>query len=309
MRILLAVSGGIDSMYMANRASELFPEASFAIAHCNFMLRGEESDGDEHFIRGWCAEHGVTLYCTHFDTEAYAAEKHASIEMAARELRYGWFGDLCRAEGFDAVAVAHNANDNAETLLLNMIRGTGTRGMRGMSAETSLFGDKDVRLLRPLLHTSREEIRRWMEEGGHAWREDHTNADSEFKRNRIRNQIFPILSTLNPSCISTLNEDMERVRQVDDIAEDYLHEVLPSVLLDDGSISVTGLLKLKHWEFVLWRLIEESGMSQQTFDKLTTLMKRYRDSRPGTVTLSGKEFEGHGCVVRIVRKRIEIIHR
>ena len=309
MKVLLAVSGGIDSMYMANKASDLFPGASFAIAHCNFALRGEESDGDEAFVRGWCEEHGMALYCTRFDTEAFAAEKHFSIEMAARELRYGWFRQICHAEGFDAVAVAHNANDNAETLLLNMLRGTGTRGMRGMATESRLFGDESIRLLRPLLHNTREEIRSWMEKGGHEWREDHTNADSEFKRNRIRNQVFPLLSTVNPSFISTLNEDMDRLRQVDDIAEDYLRDVLPSVLLEDGSISVTRLLKLRHWKYVLWRLIEESGMSQQTFDKLTTLLERYKDSRPGTVTLSGKEFQGHGCVVRASGKRIEIIHR
>lgn len=296
-------------MYLANKASELFPGASFAVAHCNFALRGEESDGDELFVREWCGKNDMPLFCRRFDTAGYAASRHISIEMAARDLRYTWFRELCHAEGFDALAVAHNANDNAETLLLNMLRGTGSRGMKGMAQESSLLGDDSIPVLRPLLQTSREEIKSWMEASGNTWREDHTNADSEFKRNRIRNQVFPILSTINPSYISTLNEDMDRIRQVDDIAEDYLSEVLPGVMLPDGSISVTRLLKLKHWKFVLWRLIEDSGMSQQTFDKLTTLMEKYKNSKAGTVTLSGKEFQAHGCVVRASGKRIEIIRR
>ena len=135
-RILLAVSGGIDSMYLANRAPELFPGARFAVAHCNFTLRGAESDGDEQFVRDWCAAHGLDCFVRCFETAAYAAEHGVSIEMAARELRYAWFAELCRAEGFAAVAVAHNADDNAETMLLNLLRGTGTRGLRGM-------GDRD----------------------------------------------------------------------------------------------------------------------------------------------------------------------
>ena len=132
MKVLLAVSGGIDSMYMLHRAPELFPGASIAVAHCNFRLRGDDSDGDESFVREACKAAGIDFYVSRFNTTEYASEHGISIEMAARELRYSWFRKLCTAEGFDALATAHNANDNAETLILNLLRGTGTKGMRGI---------------------------------------------------------------------------------------------------------------------------------------------------------------------------------
>ena len=132
--LLLAVSGGIDSMCMADLFLHAEPSVPFAVAHCNFRLRGEESDGDEALVRGWAEENGVRFFSTAFDTEAYADEHGISIEMAARDLRYGWFAELCREHGFAGVAVAHNANDNAETLMLNLLRGSGMKGLTGMSA-------------------------------------------------------------------------------------------------------------------------------------------------------------------------------
>ena len=291
MRILLAVSGGIDSMYLANRAPELFPGARFAVAHCNFGLRGAESDGDEAFVRTWCTEHGMECFVERFDTRGYAAEHGQSIEMAARELRYAWFWRLLDERGFDAVAVAHNADDNAETLLLNLLRGTGTRGMRGM-------GDRDG-IVRPLLETSRAEIREWMEAHGLSWREDSTNADSSPKRNRIRNEVFPVFARINPSFVRTLGDDMRRIARVDDIAESYFRSVREGLTLPDGAIKIARVLALEHWEYVLWRLVEEYGLSGPTFEKLVALLRRYREEPRGTVTIGGKVFEGTGVVLVI----------
>ena len=127
MKVLLAVSGGADSMYMLHRAPELFPGASFTVAHCNFGLRGEESDGDEAFVRSECESLGIPCLSKRFDPLAYASANGVSVEMAARELRYSWFRELCLNRGFTAIATAHNANDNAETLILNLLRGTGTK--------------------------------------------------------------------------------------------------------------------------------------------------------------------------------------
>ncbi|MCR5841411.1 MAG: tRNA lysidine(34) synthetase TilS [Bacteroidales bacterium] len=291
MRILLAVSGGIDSMYLANRAPELFPGARFAVAHCNFGLRGAESDGDEAFVRAWCTEHGMECFTERFDTRAYAAEHGQSIEMAARELRYAWFWRLLDEQGFDAVAVAHNADDNAETLLLNLLRGTGTRGLRGM-------GDRDG-IVRPLLETSRAEIREWMEAHGLPWREDSTNADSSPKRNRIRNEVFPVFARINPSFVRTLGDDMRRIARVDDIAESYFRSVREGLTLPDGAIKIAKVLALEHWEYVLWRLVEEYGLSGPTFEKLVALLRRYREEPRGTVTIGGKIFEGTGVTLVI----------
>lgn len=304
MKVLLAVSGGIDSMYMLHRAPDLFPGASLAVAHCNFRLRGAESDGDEAFVREECEKAGLTLFVKRFDTSAHASANGISIEMAARELRYAWFRELCREHGFDAVATAHNANDNAETLILNLLRGTGTKGLRGIPDHGSI--------VRPLLGVTRDEIREWMERHGFEWREDSTNAESEVKRNKIRNRVFPVFAEINPSFVRTLGEDIERIRQTDDIADDYFREAAARIVkyapeAASGAIleiSVPGLLALKHWRYVLWRTIEDYSFSAETFAKLCELLDRYRTSPLGTVTLSGKTFQSPGHQLTARRKHL-----
>ena len=273
--ILLAVSGGIDSMYLANRASELFPGALLALAHCNFCLRGEESDGDEAFVRQWCRERGLECHVKRFDTLGYAEAHGLSTEMAARELRYGWFAQLCSEYGYEATAIAHNADDDAETLMLNLIRGTGLRGISGMGERPGI--------VRPLLRTSREEIRKWMLEHGCSWREDSTNAQSLYKRNVLRNEIFPRLRDLNPSLTATLCEDMERFAQAGAIVEDYWLDARERVLCGDGSIDLRALLGLKHWEYVLWRLLEGSGIRKGEFEDLRDTLRSGRQ-------IGGKRF-------------------
>ena len=133
VRFLLAVSGGMDSMCMLDLFSQVVPVEEFAVAHCNFSLRGAESDGDQELVESRARELGVQVFVKRFETEAFARDKGVSIEMAARELRYAWFAELCQEHGFGALVVAHNANDNAETLLLNLLRGTGLNGLHGMS--------------------------------------------------------------------------------------------------------------------------------------------------------------------------------
>ncbi len=295
--ILLAVSGGIDSMYMANRAPELFSGARLAVAHCNFSLRGEESDGDSSFVQEWCRSRGMECFVKRFDTAGYARQKSLSIEMAARELRYTWFAELCREQGFDAVAVAHNADDNAETLMLNLLRGTGLRGIRGMGGRPGV--------IRPLLGTERAEIRRWMEAHGCLWREDRTNAESEYKRNKLRNGVFPLFREINPSFIRTLNEDMARFAQADDIVEDYCTRAREGVLLADGSISLAALKDLQHWEYVLWRLLEGSGIGRWEFSSLCDSIRSGRQ-------LGGRRFgpvdaTSARLLIRRERQRRELV--
>ena len=351
MKVLLAVSGGIDSMYMLHRAPELFPGASLAVAHCNFRLRGEESDGDEEFVRAECGKAGLELFVQRFDTSVHASANGISIEMAARELRYAWFRELCLDHGFDAIATAHNANDNAETLILNLLRGTGTKGLRGIPSDSvsqkvlpetfatlhpshrnaagpsrssghgrplfqaelfvSTMSD-GMRIIRPLLGVTRDEIRRWMEQKGFEWREDSTNAECEVKRNKIRNRVFPVFAEINPSFVRTLGEDIERIRQTDDIADDYYREAASHIVriapeAASGAIleiSVTGLLALKHWRYVLWRIIEDYSFSAETFAKLCEILDRYRTGATGTVTLSGKTFQSQGHQLTARRKRL-----
>ena len=207
--LLLAVSGGVDSMCMADLFQSLEDRVPFAVAHCNFHLRGEESDGDEALVADWASEHSVPLHITSFDTEKYASDNGISIEMAARELRYGWFAQLCSQHGYKAVAVAHNANDNAETLLLNLLRGSGLKGVTGMSLTSPLpcAPGSDALLLRPLLKCTRKQIEGYAFAHKVHYREDSTNAMSEYKRNRLRNDVFPIFESINPSFIRTLNRE------------------------------------------------------------------------------------------------------
>lgn len=316
MKVLLAVSGGVDSMYMLHRARELFPGDGIAAAHCNFGLRGAESDGDEEFVRRECSAMGVELFVKRFDTAACASTDGISIEMAARNLRYGWFKELCASHGFDALATAHNANDNAETLILNLLRGTGTKGLRGIEASRDLWPAVSPAsapvLLRPLLRTGREEIRKWMEDNGFAWREDSTNAEDEARRNKIRLNVFPVFAEINPSFVRTLGEDMARIRQTDDIADDYFKAALPSLVQQEGEtllIGVKPLLELKHWRYVLWRILEDCAFSAGTFDKLCALLERYSSEPPGTVTLSGKVFESPTFELRAQRRKLVLRRR
>ena len=292
-------------MYLAHRAPELFPGASFAVAHCNFRLRGDESDGDEAFVREFCASAGLECFVKQFDTTDYASEHGISIEMAARDLRYAWFAELCSAQGFDAVAVAHNADDNAETLILNLLRGTGTRGLRGMSADVT--DGRGVRILRPMLGVSREAIRSWMTTQGFAWREDSSNASGDYKRNRIRSEVFPVFRELNPSFLETFAADMAHIAQVDDIADDFCRTGLPVTSGNDGLSCPTGLpscptrsgisfpiaplLSLKHRRYVLYRILEPYGFDSDTISALGDLLASWSSSPAGTVTLSGKTFE------------------
>ncbi len=222
--VLLAVSGGVDSMTMAAMASACPYMARTGIAHCNFSLRGDESDGDEALVREWAEKHALPFYSTRFDTRAYAKRESVSIEMAARELRYSWFEKLLAGEGYDYVAVAHNMNDNAETLLLNLLRGTGIKGVSGMKP---LSGN----ILRPMLIFSREEIERFAQVHSIPYRNDSTNFSSEYKRNRIRNEIFPLFGKINPSFLKTLVSDMGYFSELSDFADSYIDEVRSSAFL------------------------------------------------------------------------------
>ena len=185
-RVLVCVSGGADSVALL----DVLQRGGYdcIVAHCNFHLRGEESDRDETFVRQLAGQQGLALHVTSFDTKAYAADRHTSIEVAARELRYRWFEQLAREQHCTAIAVAHHQNDQAETVLLNLLRGSGLRGLAGMRAKSvnPVTGSEPM-IIRPMLCTTHDYIIHYLRDIRHlTWVEDSTNADTSIRRNGIR---------------------------------------------------------------------------------------------------------------------------
>lgn len=262
-------------MYLAEHAGDLFPGSSFAVAHCNFHLRGEASDGDEAFVRDWCRAHGMPLYAEGFDTRAFAEAHGISLEMAARELRYRWFARLCATKGWDAVAVAHNADDDAETMILNLLRSSGSRGLRGMAAAGPIpYGDGPAQLLRPLLGLERKDILAWMRTHGKSWREDQTNADTEIKRNKLRHKVFPLFEEINPAFRTALRRSREQVAQADAIADGYFRQAQTRLQEADGRVDVQRLVADPHWKYLLYRLTAGPGMDADHLARLTEALEQ-----------------------------------
>ena len=201
-KILVALSGGADSVALLL----VLLQAGFhcEAAHCNFHLRGKESDRDEKFVRDLCRSQSIRLHTKDFDTMAYAREKGISIEMAARELRYGYFEELRTDWRFDKIAVAHHRDDNVETLLLHLVRGTGLKGLTGMRYRNGY-------VIRPMLDTSREEIERYLAGEGQSYVTDSTNLETEAVRNKIRLEFLPMMKTVNPSILDTLQDTIRHV--------------------------------------------------------------------------------------------------
>lgn len=290
---LLAVSGGIDSICLASLFLNSSAGRRFAVAHCNFHLRGEDSDSDETLVAAWCGRNGVRYHKADFDTEQYASSHSVSIEMAARELRYDWFASLCRDNGYYGVAVAHNANDNAETLILNLLRGTGLRGITGMQVETVVPVTRNelsgVRLLRPMLSFSREQIEEYVAANSLEYHDDRTNAETVYKRNRIRHLVFPVFESLNPSFLTTFAREMNAFSEVQEIADDYFISVRESVCEPAGKdellrVNAVRLCHLKHYKYVLYRLLEAYGFRDRLLEPVVRLLESGK-------TFSGKVFE------------------
>lgn len=312
---LLAVSGGIDSICLASLFLNSSSGRRFAVAHCNFHLRGEDSDSDETLVAAWCGRNGVCYHKADFDTEQYASSHNVSIEMAARELRYDWFASLCRENGYYGVAVAHNANDNAETLILNLLRGTGLRGITGMQVETVVPVTRvelsGVRLLRPMLSFSREQIEEYVAANSLEYHDDRTNAETVYKRNRIRHLVFPVFESLNPSFLTTFAREMNAFSEVQEIADDYSLSVREGVCEPAGKddllrVNAVRLCHLKHYKYVLYRLLEAYGFRDRLLEPVVRLLESGK-------TFSGKVFEAPGyelitageCL--IVRKATRVV--
>jgi len=254
-KVLLAVSGGIDSMVMV----DLFIRSGIksGIAHCNFCLRGRESDKDEELVKNMAAFHKIPFYSTRFETKKYSESKGISIQMAARELRYDWFEETRRKKRYDVIAVAHNLNDNIETLLINLTRGTGIAGLTGIK-------NSGNNIVRPLLFAPREMIREYQIKHRVKFREDRSNTQTKYTRNKIRHLVIPVLKEINPSIEATLNETCERLGATNDIVNYFTDKLRKSLLKEkDGNLAmnITRLKPLLRNNTLLYELFKPFGIN------------------------------------------------
>ncbi len=254
-KILVAVSGGIDSMVlmhlMLNAGYEI------AVAHCNFQLRASESDDDELFVQDQAKKIAVPFYKQRFNTAEYAENNGLSVQMAARELRYDWFEEVCILAGCEVIAIAHHNDDTIETVLLNIVRGTGIRGLAGMKPRTH-------RIIRPLLFANRNEIEQYALSNEIPYRDDSSNDSLKYKRNKIRHKVIPLLCELNPDFSATFSENIAHFR---DVAQIYLSAVETKrkelISMRNGKIyiSVPALQTLEPAATFLYEFIHEYGFT------------------------------------------------
>lgn len=264
-KLVLALSGGIDSMVLADML--LKGKADFVLAHCNFHLRGEESDGDEQFVRAYAKRNGLTLYVKQFDTMGYAKEHGLSIEMAARDLRYAWFEELRQQLGYDYIAVAHHADDQLETFFINLLRGAGIRGLKGMQPVNG-------HIIRPLLDISREEIHQYAMENGIKWREDHTNAETQFLRNKIRHELLPVIDSISKEGRASILKSISHLASENELYRELVKEKLESIVPQGVLCSFNNLS-----EQLLFEWLRDYGFNT---DQVHFIHEALNHSQPGT---------------------------
>ena len=274
-KILLAVSGGLDSMVMLH----LFKEAGFkiAVAHCNFQLRGGQSDADEEFVGNTCRQLKVPFFATRFDTKVHAAIRGISVQMAARDLRYSFFKELVRDHGFDRVATAHHFNDTIESIFLNLIRGTGMDGFRGIVV-------RKENIIRPLLFATRKMIHDHALQQNIPWREDSSNLSDDYQRNFLRHKVIPKLEEMNPGFEDAFRDTYERLLGAREFALAYIEEIKSIALKEGDDKSITlDIRRTRKSEFaavLLWEIIKDLGFNYDQCQKITM------DHQPGKIFYS-----------------------
>ena len=274
--ILLAVSGGRDSMAMVN----LFHLAGFkiAIAHCNFHLREDESVRDEQFVRNAALNLNIPIHIAHFETAAYAEEHKISIQMAARELRYDFFDDLCTEFGYTKIAIAHHQNDAIETVLLNLIRGTGIAGLHGIKNTRN-------KIVRPLLCFTRDEIDSFVKTQNIDFVEDSSNASDKYARNKIRLKIVPEMEKINPSLNETLRKNISYFADLEEFVGSEVEKYKSALLEKDSKglkIRISRITDLKSKNFILSEILMPYGFNVTTIQDLLDAINRN--------SISGKKF-------------------
>lgn len=251
--VLVALSGGADSVCLLRVLMAL--DFRCVAMHCNFHLRGEESDRDQRFVEQLCGGLGVELLVTHFDTVGYASSNKVSIEMAARELRYDWFEQSRKKYSPAVIAVAHHKDDSVETFLLNLMRGTGINGLKGISPKNGF-------VVRPLLCVGRKEVTGYLDSLSQDYVTDSTNLESEYKRNKVRLELIPLMETINPSVKDAVMTTAEHLRQASEIYAKSVRESISRVMERDR-IYILRLLEETSPQTVLFEILSQYGFNSR----------------------------------------------
>ncbi|CEA15778.1 MAG TPA: tRNA lysidine(34) synthetase TilS [Fermentimonas caenicola] len=284
-KVIVGLSGGMDSMVLLDLLVLL--EYRCIAAHCNFHLRGAESDRDADFVRKWCKNTDIPFTSIDFDTTGYAEDRKISIEMAARELRYEWFEILRKQYEADAIAVAHHRDDSVETVLLNLIRGTGIKGLSGISPRNGY-------VVRPLLTVSRSEIEDYIIERELPYVTDSTNDQDIYLRNYLRLNVIPKLEVVNPSVKESIIRTSKNISEAEKIYSESIREYIDVVFIND-KINIPMLKKTASPQSVLFELLSPLGFTSSTIEDIFQSM----DSTPGKVFLSDR--------YRVIKDRSDFI--
>ncbi len=266
-KILLAVSGGVDSMVML----DLFIRSKykFSIAHCNFHLRGEESLRDENFVRMFAQKHNIEIFVQDFDTFAYMEKEKKSLEMSARDLRYDWFNKVIKDNGFTYLATAHHSDDSAETFVINLLRGTGIAGLHGILP-------KSGNIIRPLLFATKRNINDYTKRHNIQFIEDSTNKDNKFTRNKIRNEVIPILREISPNFDVIIKKNIERLRETELVFRKVIEQVKEEILQKENDhikISIQEALNLEPLHIFMYEILSEFGFNEASINSICEILK------------------------------------
>jgi tRNA(Ile)-lysidine synthase len=283
-KILLAVSGGLDSMVMLH----LFIDAGFqvGVAHCNFQLRGEDSKADEALVNDVCIASGIPFHLQRFETSQIAEREKKSIQVVARDLRYHFFKETSEKLGYKVIATAHHLNDSFETVLLNLVRGTGIDGLKGIPV-------RNGNVVRPMLFASRQAIKDHAEFLKLRWREDASNETDDYQRNFLRHHIVPGLVGMNPNLVTTFKDTAERIAGIGELVSLSLLGIRNEICVNDGTRTRIGKAKLQRYQaphVILWELLKSYGFN---FDQCKLICE---DHQPG------RKFTGDQAVLTVDRE-------